>query len=101
MKSEDKQSIMVIPLDEFHEMKQKMDQVLNLFTEDKKQKSVSNLWLDASNTCKALNIAKRTLQDYTTRRILGHTRIAGKIYYNAEEINQKLNENYVKPKVKL
>ncbi|NVO03753.1 MAG: helix-turn-helix domain-containing protein [Bacteroidetes bacterium] len=55
-------------------------------------------WLTSNAVCKKLNICKRALDQLRARRILGTTKITGKLYFKASQINKILEENYVKPR---
>jgi len=100
MENQSKQQIIILEDKALKEIIQKIDSTNYLIKEDKKKRLLSELWIDAVDTCAALKISRRTLSDYTQRGVLGHTKISGKPYYSVQEILKKLDENYVSPKSK-
>ena len=51
-------------------------------------------FLTSKEVCERLYISPRTLQDYRDRRILPYTQFAGKILYQASDLERMLDENY-------
>lgn len=51
-------------------------------------------WLDSQEVCHILNVGKRTLQYYRNRRILPYSKIDGKIYYRAEDVEKLIQSSY-------
>jgi hypothetical protein len=57
-------------------------------------------WLDADQVTEALKICNRTLQNLRDTGILPFSRINGKFYYKAADIEKLLESNYTTPKSK-
>lgn len=57
---------------------------------------LSEYWLDIPQTCKLLRVSKRTLQNYRDNGILSFSKIGGKIYFKANDIEGHLKNHYVK-----
>lgn len=53
-------------------------------------------WLSSEDVCHLLLISKRTLQTYRDRGILPFAQIGRKIYYKASDIDEYLNQHYIK-----
>ena len=74
---------------EINEIKQKLDDF-----KKKSETPLSEKWLDNSEVCQILNISKRLLQNYRDKKILPFTRIGGKIYYKAVDLDALLIKHY-------
>lgn len=55
-------------------------------------------WIDAEQVTDALNISTRTLQNLRDTGTIPFSRINGKFYYKAADIEKLLESNYSKPK---
>jgi hypothetical protein len=55
-------------------------------------------WLDNNQFCEALNISKRSAQNYRDQGLIPYSLIGGKVYYKLEDIEQLLNKHYTKVK---
>lgn len=53
-------------------------------------------WLDAQEVCSLLNITKRTLQSYRDSGVLPYSKVGGKIFFKATDIEEVLMKNYQK-----
>jgi hypothetical protein len=51
-------------------------------------------WLDSQDVLFALNISKRTLQNMRTKGEIPFTRIRGKFYYKASDLEAMLQNHY-------
>ena len=58
--------------------------------------SLSEQWLDISDTCRFLHISKRTLQNYRDKGVLPFSKIGGKIYFRASDLDERLKKHYHK-----
>ena len=52
--------------------------------------SVKNDWLDSQDICKMLQISKRTLDSYREKGLLPFSKIGGKVFYRAKDIEDYL-----------
>jgi hypothetical protein len=57
-------------------------------------------WLDADQVTEALKISTRTLQSLRDNGTLPFSRINGKFYYKAADLEKLLDSNYITPKSK-
>jgi hypothetical protein len=57
---------------------------------------LSKLWLIGDDVCRILRISKRTLQNYRNNYILPFSKTKKKIYYKASDIDEYLNQHYIK-----
>ena len=57
------------------------------------------IYLTGREVCERLFISPRTLQDYRDKGVIPYTQNAGKMLYRLSDINQLLQENYVKRNV--
>jgi excisionase family DNA binding protein len=60
------------------------------------QNSLTKKWLSSEEVCHLLMISKRTLQSYRDRGILPFAQIGRKIYYKASDIDEYLDQHYIK-----
>lgn len=56
--------------------------------------ALKDTWLDGQDVMQTLHISKRTLQTLRDTGLLPYSRINGKFYYKAADIEILLNENY-------
>jgi hypothetical protein len=54
-------------------------------------------WLSGPDVCRLLMICKRTLMSYKAKGILPFAQIGRKIYYKASDIDEYLEQHYIKP----
>jgi len=57
---------------------------------------LNNRWLDNQEVMQLLKISPRTLQSYRDQGILPFTRLGGKIYYKASDVEAILEANMSK-----
>lgn len=60
----------------------------------KSNKKLSETWLDNQEVMELLKVSPRTLQQMRDTRVLPFSKINGKIYYKASDLEKLLNENY-------
>jgi len=60
----------------------------------KTSKKLSETWLDNQEVMELLKISLRTLQNLRDSKSLPFSKIGGKIYYKASDVEKILNENY-------
>lgn len=85
-----------MPPDLLKRILETMEKINQRMEEQKKDQPLSDTWYDVSETCQVLKISKRTLQEYRNRGVLSFSKIDGKIYYCATDIEDHLNSNKVK-----
>jgi hypothetical protein len=63
-----------------------------------KEKDISNplseRWLVNEDLCKTLKISKRLLQSYRDKKLIPYSKISGKIYYRAKDIDNWIQKHY-------
>tara|TARA_R110002050_G_scaffold163389_1_gene293369 strand:- start:1549 stop:1824 length:276 start_codon:yes stop_codon:yes gene_type:complete len=60
----------------------------------KTSKKLSETWLDNQEVMEILKISPRTLQNLRDSKSLPFSKIGGKIYYKASDVEKILDENY-------
>ncbi len=60
----------------------------------KKNKKLSETWLDNQDVMEILKTSPRTLQNFRDNGVLPFSKIGGKIYYKASDVEQLLKDNY-------
>lgn len=75
-------------------MGKRLDKVENLVIEIKKLQETE--WLLKRQVLQILKISPRTLQTLRDKGILPYSQIEGKIYYKASDIENLLNQNYIR-----
>lgn len=60
----------------------------------KTSKKLSETWLDNQEVMELLKISPRTLQNLRDSKSLPFSKIGGKIYYKASDVEKILDENY-------
>lgn len=56
--------------------------------------NLKNTWLDNQDVMQTLHISKRTLQTLRSNGTIPYSKIKGKFYYKAADIEQILQDNY-------
>lgn len=69
---------------------------MNKTIEKSKTDQMITKWLSSDEICRLLMISKRTLQTYRDRGILPFAQVSRKIYYKASDIDEYLNQHYIK-----
>ncbi|NQU32617.1 MAG: helix-turn-helix domain-containing protein [Bacteroidetes bacterium] len=65
-----------------------------LLTSKQEEHKPKRKWLDVPEVCLLLNVSKRTVQAYRDNRMLKSTKLVGKIYFKAADIEAILGKNY-------
>jgi hypothetical protein len=78
----------------------KVEDIRQLLLKEKKDYPLEDRWLDIADTCKILNVSKRTLQSYRDNGVLPFSQISGKIYFKADDLQKHLERHYKKAIVK-
>ena len=55
---------------------------------------LKDIWIDAQDVMQTLHISRRTLQALRDNQILPYSRIKGKFYYKAADLDSLLKGNY-------
>lgn len=82
----------------YYQLMERLDKIEEYLKSDLKQKPLDEIWLDIQEVCTLLKVSPRTLQNYRDNRELSYSRISGKIYFKASDIQKHLEKNYIKSK---
>ena len=85
-----------VPADVVTRLIRALDKIDARLETKSKEQPLSEIWLDVSEACQVLKISKRTLQGYRDNGHLSYSKIAGKIYFKAADIEEYLNSHMVK-----
>ena len=83
-----------ITLDEqaFLEIMNKLDALERKLEPVKESKSIG--WLNNEQFCEALQISKRSAQNYRDQGMIPYSKVEGKIYYKVTDVEKLLSSNY-------
>ena len=84
----------LITKEEYQLIINKLDEVIDILNKENKVNPLNVTWLDISEVCILLKISKRTLQNYRDYGILPFSKVGGKIYFKASDIEKHLEEHY-------
>jgi hypothetical protein len=87
---------LVLTLVELQQVKKSLAEIKTKLDKLFKKNPLSATWLDADQTCELLRISKRTLQKHRDLRVLSFSKIRGKMYFKASDIEDLLEDNYYK-----
>ena len=90
--------VIVISSEAFKQLKNELVEINKKLDNIHRKQALADAWLDVSEACEALKISKRTLQTLRDNRVIAHSKISGKVYFKTSDIEEQLNENYVKRK---
>ena len=74
----------------------KIDLLRAVLEKDRKLSPLSETWLDIQEVCALLKVSKRTLQTYRDNNVLPFSQMNGKIYFKASDIEEHLENHYIK-----
>lgn len=60
----------------------------------KNSKKLCDNWFDNQDVMELLKISPRTLQNMRDTKVLPYSKVGGKIYYKASDVEKILNDNY-------
>ncbi len=84
----------LITQEEYQLLNEKINTIIELLNKNDRSNPLTEIWLDISEVCILLKISKRTLQSYRDSRILPFSKIGGKIYFKALDIENHLKAHY-------
>lgn len=85
----------LITKEEYHSLNVKLNKIIELLIKRNRLTPLSETWMDISEVCLLLKISKRTLQAYRDNSVLPFSKVGGKIYFKASDIEKHLEEHYV------
>lgn len=82
--------------EEFDHLKLTLNSVLNELIELRriKESGLKEKWLENNDLSELLGVSKRTLLKHRENGILPYSKVDGKIYYKASDVEALLNNNY-------
>lgn len=80
----------------YHNLIQSINEIKEQISNQSAQ-SYKNKWLNIQETCKFLNVSIRTLQSYRDKVIIPFSQVDGKIYFKVADLEEHLNNHYVRP----
>ena len=57
---------------------------------------VNREWLEPKEICAILNIARKTLADYSRRGYLPYSRLGGRVYYRLADVDDYLSSHIIR-----
>ncbi len=88
--------VITIQSEAFQRIIDKLDGISRKLDSQKPQQALKDTWLDIQEACFILKVSKRTLQYYRKDGVLPYSKIDGKIYFKAADIQKHLERNYRK-----
>lgn len=85
--------VITIQSEAFQELVNRLDKMESYFKNVAKQQPLSEQWFDIAQTCKILNVCKKTLQNYRNRGIVTYTKFGSKIYFSSTSIEEHLKNH--------
>ena len=89
-------SLKFISDDAYNHLLRKLEEILDYVAASKRKNPLDDTWLDNQEVCSILKISKRTLQTYRDTGMLPYSKINGKVYFKAADIQNHLLSNYNK-----
>ena len=74
----------------------KIDKLGAILERNKNSNPLNDTWIDIQEVCSLLKVSKRTLQTYRDNNVLPYSQINGKIYFKASDIEEHLEQHYIK-----
>ena len=78
----------------FEQIMQRLDQLEKKLVPAKVEVGIG--WLNNEQFCEALQISKRTAQNYRDQGLVRYSSIGGKVYYQKEDVQNLLKQNIQK-----
>ncbi len=76
---------------------QKLKESLNWIEQQLGEPVVVNReWLEPKEICAILNIARKTLADYSRRGYLPYSRLGGRVYYRLADVDDYLSSHIIR-----
>lgn len=88
--------VITIQSEAFRQIMDKLNGIDQKLESQKPKPALKDTWFDIQEACFILKVSKRTLQNYRKDRVLPYSKIDGKIYFKADDIQKHLERNYKK-----
>jgi len=88
--------VITISTDAFKAIMDKMDRIERKLKGQVPQSPLKDTWLDIQEVCDILKISKRTLQKYRNDGTLPFSKVEGKVYFKASDVQKHLEKHYKK-----
>ncbi len=79
----------------YQQLLNKIDAIASSMNKKIKENPLEDTWLDIQEVCQLLKISKRTLQSYRDNAVLPFSKVAGKIYFKASDLQKHLENHYI------
>ena len=87
--------VTMIETEKYNMLIEKIEHLEGVIVDSYKQYPFKERWLTNKEVCEYLGISSRTLQQYRDNRTLSYSKIQGKLYYKASDIESMLMSNLV------
>ncbi len=88
--------VITIQTEAFKVIMEKIDRIDKKLDSNLQKPALKDTWFDISEACFILKISKRTLHNYRKEGMIPFSRIDGKIYFKATDLQKLLEKNYKK-----
>lgn len=78
------------------ELIKKLDNLMKKLNQE--EEKTNSLFLDNSQFIRLMNISKRTAQQWRDNNVISYSQIGNKIFYQISDIQQLLQDNFIKAK---
>lgn len=86
--------VITITTEAYQQIIDKIDAIAGSMNKKKDANPLSETWLSITETCRLLRISTRTLQSYRDNQVIPFSKIGGKIYFKASDIQSHLERHY-------
>ncbi len=86
--------VITITTEAYQQLINKIDAIEGSIKRISKINPLEDTWFDIQEVCQLLKISIRTLQSYRDNKILHYSKIGGKIYFKASDIERHLEKHY-------
>jgi len=85
--------VLTIQSEAFQQLFNRLDKMESYFKNVAKQQPLTEQWFDIAQTCRILNVCKKTLQNYRNRGDVSYTKFGNKIYFSSASIEEHLKNH--------
>ena len=88
--------VITIQTEAFKVIMEKIDRIDRKFDSYIQKPELKDKWFDIQEACFLLKVSKRTLSNYRKNGALPYSKVDGKIYFKATDLQRLLEKNYKK-----
>ena len=89
-----KQEVITLEMKEFETLMTRLENMEKMIQEGIKPQPFKERWLTNKEVCAALDISSRTLQQYRDNQSFSFSKVNGKMYYKASDIENFIIKHY-------